>query len=179
MAFLASIKSKKWRTKSHIKPMNGGSTAVVNSCRDWNYIWGLGKLLFWFEGGHLHLRSWTLPAIASAVCIADALHTFVGGLHLISCTDDGDKHAQEKFLRADLVLKNLWNISSGKKPPCEGVGKPRRLIHPICKTLITQAKQELWMLNRAALHYIKTKKNHKTLQKGQMSCFESSKAIST
>lgn len=145
--------------------MNGGSTTVVNSCRDWNYIWGLGKLLFWFEGGHLHLRSWTLPAIASVVCISDALHTFVGGLHLISCTDDGDKHAQEKFLRADLVLKKSLEHFQQKEASLWGSGKPPRLIHQTCKTLTTQAKQELWMLNRAALHYIKTKKKSQNTHK--------------
>lgn len=176
MAFLASIKSKKMKDK------------ITHQTHE-RWIDDSGKQL---PGLELYLRfgeafvlvrgrpsSFTLPAIASVVCISDALHTFVGGLHLISCTDDGDKHAQEKFLRADLVLKKSLEHFQQKEASLWGSGKPPRLIHQTCKTLITQAKQELWMLNRAALHYIKTKKNHKTLTKGQMSCFESNKAIST
>lgn len=65
---------------------------LENSFHDWNYIWGLRKLLFWLESDHLYICAWTLPAIASAVCVFDAPHTFLDGLYLIHYTDDGEEH---------------------------------------------------------------------------------------
>lgn len=148
-AFLASIKSRKWRTKLHINYINSGLMTVVNSCQDWNYIRGF-VLIRERPSVHVHLN-------AACHCLRNvrlrcSTHIFRWTVFdLLPRWWGRGTHLREVAL-AWFGFESLLEHFQQKAASLWGSGKPWRLIHHTCKPLTTQAKQELRTVNAAALH---------------------------